>query len=226
MGKDNQPKHRQLVRTLKRRAAQRAPYERLLIVCEGEKTEPHYLQEIKNEYRLSTANVQVWPSEKGTESTQVIEFAEELFHDGDRQKGIEPRSFDRVITVFDRDDHATYHNALAKSSALDAKRLKNDLKEPVHFEAVASVPCFELWLLLHFEDVQTPTRRDEVYKRLKVHLPIYDKAQGGHWAKTKNKLEIAVQRAHARAMVTSAHDGNETYTDMHKLVLRLSTLKK
>lgn len=47
MGKDNQPKHRQAARDLKRRAAVRQPYERLLIVCEGEKTEPQYLREIQ-----------------------------------------------------------------------------------------------------------------------------------------------------------------------------------
>jgi hypothetical protein len=47
MGKDNQPKHRQVARVLQRRAAVRQPYERLLIVCEGEKTEPQYLREIQ-----------------------------------------------------------------------------------------------------------------------------------------------------------------------------------
>lgn len=47
MGKDNQAKHRQAARDLKRRAAVRQTYERLLIVCEGEKTEPQYLCEIQ-----------------------------------------------------------------------------------------------------------------------------------------------------------------------------------
>jgi hypothetical protein len=62
MGKDNQPKHRQQARDLKRRIAKRAPFERMLIVCEGEKTEPNYIGEIRSELRLSTANVQIWPS--------------------------------------------------------------------------------------------------------------------------------------------------------------------
>jgi len=42
---------------------------------------------------------------------------------------------------------------LAKS--LDGK-LRYDSNDCVSFKAIASVPCFELWLLLHFEDVHAP----------------------------------------------------------------------
>ena len=92
MGKDNQPKHRQKERDLRRRAAIRQPYQRLLIVCEGEKTEPQYLDEIRQELRLATAHVQVRPSGFGTEPLQVVEYAEHLFRHGDRAGGIEANS--------------------------------------------------------------------------------------------------------------------------------------
>ena len=103
MGRDNQPKERQKARDLHRKAAKRQPFERLLIVCEGEKTEPLYLDEIRRECRLTTAHVQVRPSADGTESLQVVNFAERLFLEGDRAKAIDPLAFDRVIAVFDRD---------------------------------------------------------------------------------------------------------------------------
>ncbi|OGQ98091.1 MAG: hypothetical protein A2505_00110 [Deltaproteobacteria bacterium RIFOXYD12_FULL_55_16] len=225
MGQDNQPKHRQKARDLKRRAAQRAPYARLLIVCEGEKTEPHYFKEICHEYRLATPNVQVWPGALGTQPLQVVEYAEHLFREGDNQKNIQPCAFDQVCAVFDRDDHLTYHSALAKAAALNGK-LKNDLGKRVPFHAIASVPCFELWLLLHFVDVFAPLHRDEVYARLKQeHLPGYDKGQGGHWAATKHHLNIATQRAQARAAATTAHDGTEPYTGIYQLVSWLTHLK-
>lgn len=226
MGQDNQPKHRQKKRDLKRRKAKHGPYARLLIVCEGEKTEPQYFKEIRHEYRLPTANVQFWPSALGTESIQVVEYAEQLFLKGDSQKGILPGAFDRVFAVFDRDDHLTYHQALGKAAALSGK-LKNDLGERVPFLAIASVPCFELWLLLHFEDVFAPLHRDQVYDRLKQeqYLPGYDKGQGGHWAATRQDLDIATQRAQARAAATTAHDGTEPYTDIHYLVSCLMHLK-
>lgn len=224
MGQDNQPKHRQEKRDLKRRAAQRAPYKRVLIVCEGEKTEPYYFGEIRQEHRLATANVQVWPSALGTQPLQVIDYAEVLFRNGDRSKGIPPRYFDHICAVFDRDDHISYHNALAKADALNG-RLQNDVGERVAFQAIPSVPCFELWLLLHFEDIHAPIGRDDVYARLKHHLPGYDKGQPGNWAATKDRVGQASSRAESRAEATTAYDGNEPYTAVYKLILLLTHLK-
>jgi len=73
-------------------------YPRILIVCEGEKTEPNYFEEIRREYRIHTANVRVLPSEAGTNPMQIVQFAEDTF----RKSG---KAFDKVFAVFDRDDH-------------------------------------------------------------------------------------------------------------------------
>jgi hypothetical protein len=224
MGRDNQPRHRQKARDLRRRAAIRQPYKRILIVCEGEKTEPSYLNEIRAELRLSTAHVQVQAGRFGTQPQQLVEFARHLFRKGDRSLGIEPGVFDHIYLVFDRDDHATYHQALAMASDLD-KRLLNDEHRQVRVEAIASVPCFEIWLLLHFENISAPIHRDDVVERLNTHIPGYTKGQGGHWRATKKYLAIAVARATARAEATTAHDGYETFTDMHRLVHELVHLK-
>lgn len=223
MGKDNQPKERQAA-DLARKAGKRAGYDRILIVSEGSKTEPLYLGEIRADYRLHSANVQVRPSQFGTTPLQVVEYAEYLFRKGDEAKDIQPRAFEQVYAVFDRDDHATYHNALAKAAALDGK-LRSNLNKPVHFAAVASVPCFELWLLLHFEDVLAPLHRTEVYQRLRPYLPGYDKGQPGHYANTKARLADAMQRAEHLTALTNAYDGTEPFTDLHRLVRLLTTLK-
>lgn len=225
MGKDNQPKHRQKARDLRRRAAVRQPYQRVLIVCEGTKTEPQYLNEIRAELRLSTAHLQVQSGGFGTDPLSSVNYAEYLFRKGDRALGIEATAFDQVFIVFDRDDHATYHRALAKAAALDDKLL-NDERQRVSVQAIASVPCFEVWLLLHFEDVQAPVHRDDVYRRLREHLPGYGKGQGGHWAKTKHLLTVAIGRAAARAAATTAENGAETFTDLHRLVSVLIHLKQ
>ena len=176
MGRDDQPKQRQAARDLRRRAARRQPAERVLIVCEGAKTEPLYLNEIRQQLRLPSANVQALPAGDGTEPLRIVEYAEVIFTRGRRELGIHARSFDRVAAVFDRDEHRTYHDALAKAAALN-QRLVNDHKVKVPFEAVASVPCFELWLLLHFEDVRAPLRRNDALQRLRAHLPGYAKAR-------------------------------------------------
>jgi hypothetical protein len=46
-----------------------------LIVSKGSKTEPHYFGEIRMTYRLPTAHVGVRPSELGTDSIQVVQYA-------------------------------------------------------------------------------------------------------------------------------------------------------
>jgi hypothetical protein len=225
MGRDNQSKHRQQARTLQRRKAMRQPYERLLIVCEGEKTEPNYLRAIQRQYRLSTTHVQVLHSQSGTDPAQVLAHARKLFEQGDMIKGLTPRAFDRLVVVFDRDQHVGYHAALGQAQGLNGGKLRNDEGQAVPVDVVASVPCFELWLLLHFEDVNAPLHRTEALDRLKVHLPGYDKGGSDHWAASQPHLPLATQRAQALAAASSAHDGQQPYTDMHTLVQRLIRLK-
>lgn len=224
MGKDDQPKHRQAARALKRRAAVRQPYERLLIVCEGEKTEPQYLCEIQHACRLATAHVLVLHSPFGTEPQRVLDYALAVFKDGDRARGVHPKSFDRIVAVFDRDEHKSYHAALAQA-AVQSGKLKNDDGVAVPVDAVASVPCFELWLLLHFEDVLAPLHRHEAMERLKIHLPGYEKGGGGHWQALQARLGDATTRAQRLAEGNTAFDGTQPYTAMHELVSRLVHLK-
>jgi hypothetical protein len=45
------------VRSFKRKRAKRAPYDMVLIVCEGEKTEPNYFWALVDDLQLNTANV-------------------------------------------------------------------------------------------------------------------------------------------------------------------------
>jgi len=128
MSRDNSPWERQRIQ-LERKLNRRASYDRILIVSEGSKTEPNYFREIRGTNRLHTANVEVQPSELGTSSIQVVRYAKELFEKGDRHKHIQPRAFEQVYAVFDRDDHASYFDALNLATSLDGK-LRNDNKQP------------------------------------------------------------------------------------------------
>ena len=152
MARDNHPKERQL-RQLERKQNQRSSCDRILIVSEGSKTEPLYFDEIRVARRLHTANIVVQPSEQGTEPKQVVQFAKDLFLNGNDHKHIRAKAFEQVYAVFDRDDHRTYFEALDLAKSLD-KKLRNDAKQPVVFRAIASIPCFELWLLLHVENIR------------------------------------------------------------------------
>ena len=223
MARDNSPKERQQ-KQLERKQGRRASYDRILIVSEGSKTEPNYFREIRAAYRLHTANVEVWPSELGTAPIQVVEHAQSLFENGDRHKNIQRRAFEKVYAVFDRDDHLSYHNALAQAASLDGK-LRNDARQPILFQAIASVPSFELWLLLHFEDIRAPIHRDEVMRRLKHYIPDYEKGAVDAYARTCAHLPLAIERAERLAQQFNAHTDPEPFTAIVELVKLLTTLR-
>ena len=100
-------------------------YDRVLIVCEGEQTEPLYFESFKQEYDLSSANVVVTDASKGSDPVSIIK---------------QDNAFDSVFCVFDKDQHGNYDNAVRMLSKVNSK-----------FTAITSVPCFEYWFSLHFE---------------------------------------------------------------------------
>ena len=223
MGRDNRPPERQQ-KELARKLGKRGGYDRILIVSEGSKTEPNYFNEVRAAYRLPTANVVVLPGQIGSAPIQVVQYARALFEHGDSHKNIQPRAFERVYAVFDRDDHASYTEALQLAASLDGK-LKNEAKQFIRLEAVASVPSFELWLLLHYEDIHAPVHRDEVMRRLKHHIPGYEKGASNVFANTREHLAIATQRAQALALKFTAHTAPEPYTGVAELVTLLTALR-
>lgn len=209
---------------LERRVGSRPGHDRILIVSEGSKTEPNYFNEIRRAFRLHAASVVVRPSELGTAPIQVVQYAEQLFLEGDRHRKIQARAFDQVFAVFDRDDHESYFNALKLAESLDRKH-KNDNKQLVRFQAIPSVPSFELWLLLHFEDIQFSIDRHEVMRRLKKHLPGYEKGCENTFALTSSRLDDAYARANSLALQNSGYTHPEPYTAVAHLVRLLTGLR-
>ena len=76
----------------------------------------------------------------------------------------------------------------------------------------------------HFEDIQHPLHRDEVMRRLKAHIPGYDKGIDGTFASTRHNLDIAVQRAGRLAARSNAFVDTEPYTDVVHVVSLLKAL--
>jgi len=103
--------------------------------------------------------------------------------------------------VFDKDTHETYDQALAKIAILKPKDT---------FFAVTSVPCFEYWLLLHFEystrafrgTVGAKSAGDQVFDELKKYIPEYAKGDHGHFDTLLGQLPRAI--AHAKQAMGEA----------------------
>ncbi len=65
---------------LKRKQAKHAPYDKVLIVCEGEKTEPNYFRELRDFYRLNSANIAI-SGDCGSAPINIVERAKQLYRE-------------------------------------------------------------------------------------------------------------------------------------------------
>lgn len=66
------------------------------------------------------------------------------------------------------------------------------------FQLAISHPCFELWLYLHFQDVQTPDNRCQVWEqRLRDYLGSYNKSSLNLNLFTQQNITQAIDRAKA-----------------------------
>ncbi len=218
MGTDNlfHKRKERKIELLRRRRAMKAPYEVILIVCEGGKTEPNYFAELKRAFRLSNANVRICG--RGADPLNVVNFAIETFRR-------EPE-FDRVYCVFDRDRHDTY------DAALDRVR-RARLGKGTKIFAIPSVPCFEFWLLLHFTYTTRPFYAlpgdsicFRVIEELKKYLPAYQKGDQDVFTKIQDKLDNAISNARRIQQFHQTSETDNPSTLVHCLVEYLRDLKK
>lgn len=117
MGSDDLFKKRKARKLKERKISFRRSFDRVLIVCEGEQTEPLYFEEFKHEYDLSSANVFVTDASNGSDPVSIIKHAEKLYKESQKENN----AFDRVFCVFDKDQHGNYDTAVRMLSKDDSK---------------------------------------------------------------------------------------------------------
>jgi len=138
----------------RRRPAFREPRLSLLVVCGAKATEPAYFEGLKRARRNPAVTIKI--KAKAADPEAVVRYAADL---RDRADGMH----DEVWCAVDVDEFD-----LAKALALAKRR---------HINLAISNPCFEFWLLLHFEACAAPlTCYGEVEKRLLKHVPGYRKS--------------------------------------------------
>lgn len=203
---------------LKRNKAKRSSYQKVLIVCEGEKTEPNYFNDLIDFYKLNTANVKTDGS-CGSSPCSVFARAIELWNK-ENKKG-DP--YDKVYCVFDKDTHATYHSTITKIKAHKPNNI---------FYVTQSIPCFEYWLLLHYKHSTKPYNSlpdsscaDQVLIELKKSFPEYKKGNTNVFSTLFDKLEFAKVNASAALTAAEASNTDNPSTFIHKLIEYLQNLK-
>ena len=128
-------------RTLRRKVGHRVPKRTFLVFCEGEKTEPAYLKALKREpevRNIASVDIQIHDDSLGSAPKTLVEAAAEA----SARTGSEGSEIDEVWCLFDVEwpqNHPNLKEALA-------------LAKRGEVNVAVSNPCFELWLLLHFQD--------------------------------------------------------------------------
>ncbi|MBO5916386.1 MAG: RloB domain-containing protein [Bacteroidales bacterium] len=135
---------------------------RILIVCEGKKTEPNYFKKFKLKSNNSfTYEVQCEGCGEGT--MKVVNTAIELA----QKAKLSPQPFDSVWAVFDKDNFTDFNAAIEKA-------------ENNNINAAWSNEAFELWYLYHFLNRTTGMSRDEYKKAISDAVN-----NTGRWKKKK-----------------------------------------
>lgn len=199
-----------------RRAPSREPYDAVLIVCEGRKTEPFYFEGLKRAYQLGNANIVVEPM--GRDPLSLVDYAIAQL--------AEDESLTRAYCVFDRDGHATFGDAVRKAS-------DSALGRDGRLRLAVSVPCFEIWPLLHFGFSSAPiegrggkSAGENALALLEKVMPDYSKADREIFGKLKSKLDDALRHADRLSDYNRESGSDNPSTGVHKLVEYLVGLKK
>ena len=179
--------HRRKEPSLDRPVARLIEKPSILIVCEGENTEPSYF----NQFRITSAKVKAVG--EGYNTLSLVNRALALAQQG---------NYDQVWCVFDKDDF----NDNDFNSAIQIAEANN-------FGVAYSNQSFEYWLILHFNDHQgggmhRDSYNDKINEHLKPFKVVYDGngtklieedffelLDGIDYNTSKKRTELAIVRA-------------------------------
>ena len=150
--------------SFKRPQATRIIGRKVIIVCEGKKTEYGYFEAIRKHLRLPTLQVRVIHPD-ATDPLSIVRYALDIRQDLKVEKAW--ASEDSVWAVFDGDEHRL-ENPDNWNNAIQTARSKK-------VELAVSNPCFELWYLLHYQDRAASLSRQEAERLLRKHISGYKK---------------------------------------------------
>lgn len=180
------------------------PQPRVLILCEDTKSGLRYLQAAALHFRAH-AEVDISHCGKNDPLSIVVEAI--------RRKS----RFDKVYCAIDRDSHEKFDEALAL--ALTTNKA---------VEVVASYPCYEFWLLLHFRKTRKPfvgvgnnSAADLVIKDLCREAGMNEYAKGGSDKLFEVLLDrLPAARKHAVEVLAAAvaEQSENPSTHLHELM--------
>lgn len=157
-----------------------------LIVTEGTETEVNYFNNIKRiletNFNNSVMVEKVTMNIQGTARSTTV-----LVKEAIKKRSL--KSYSDVWVVFDRDENSDFDESISLAS-----------REGLH--VAWSNECFELWLLLHFQNLESAIGRNDYVSKLTSHFKKH-KINNGEYEKnikdifdiTAPFIEIAIKRS-------------------------------
>lgn len=196
---------------LRRQVESKVPKPKIVIYSEGEKTERDYFHAMKRSFHSMVVDIEIIEG-AGVPLTiaRTAARAAQLARSQDRSQSYAKR--DEFWAVFDRDEHPNIQEAI--SCCRNA-----------NVGVAFSEPCFELWLILHFQDYDRSDDRYNVQKHLETLCSDYNRAK--HKTTDCNKLMELVVKAESRAEIQHHRRMKEgdplrrPYTTVYELTRRI-----
>ena len=149
----------------------------LWIFCEGEKTEKNYFRKLKIDERVPGLIIKII-SPKTCDPLEIIKYAYTYAKSKGFQKG------DTLYCVFDRDDNSDQKLQQAEKFA-----------KANNLNIIFSNPCFEYWILSHFEYYANSCEYPELKSKIELYIKPYKKNDSEIYNKTKDKLPEAIRNS-------------------------------
>lgn len=179
---------------------------KILIVCEGEKTEPNYFRA----FPVDTDVVELKIKGTGRNTDSLVKKAIELRDTAEKSEN----SYNQVWCVFDRDSFPAQNFNRAIEIANKEK-----------FKVAYSNQSFELWYLLHFNYYDTSIQRSDYIKKLTTLLKKqYKKNDENIYEELKSKQAFAIKNAIKLLKYhnTQSPEMSDPSTTVYELVERLN----
>ena len=199
--------------SLRRKVETRSPKPKIVIYSEGEKTERDYFNEMKRFNRSVVVDIEIIgragvPLTIANEAVRVAQGARR----SNRHQSYAKQ--DEFWALFDRDEHPNVSDAISRCRNAD-------------IGIAFSNPCFEVWLILHFQDFDRPDHRHDVQRHLQTLCGDYDRVR--HKTTDCSKLMERIVEAEQRAekqMERRKSEGEPPgppFTTVYELTRRIRT---
>ena len=213
---------------LERKEGRKPVKRRFLIGCEGSKTERLYFERLIHELGLTSVDIEI-VNDCGSAPISIYNSVVDRVKE---EAGSEAH-FDEAFCVFDHDTHESFDDVCNNIKNRKNNRKNKDANN-CKIQAITSTPCFEIWLMLHFnystKPIEAKGRKScgKVAKTRMREISGFEKYEGALTSKQldllMDKIDQAIKNAEKLNRYNSSNNSSNPSTDVYILVDKMKKL--